>query len=64
MKGCKHRYEEMHENKCPNGYWFKCKYCGDKVFGFVCEQSPEPIFPNQKGNADVLPQLPKANSGS
>jgi len=28
---CKHRYVE-HEKE-DNGYWFRCVYCGKKVFG-------------------------------
>jgi DNA-directed RNA polymerase subunit RPC12/RpoP len=33
MKGCRHKYVET--EKEDNGYWFRCIYCGDKIFGRV-----------------------------
>lgn len=33
QNACKHRYVE-HEKE-DNGYWFRCVYCGKKIFGSV-----------------------------
>jgi DNA-directed RNA polymerase subunit RPC12/RpoP len=39
MNGCKHRYVE--QEKEDNGYWFRCVYCGTKIFGSVKRERNE-----------------------
>lgn len=33
QNSCKHKYVEY--EKEDNGYWFRCVYCGKKIFGKV-----------------------------
>lgn len=30
---CRHKYASVPGKESPNGYWFRCCYCGHQIFG-------------------------------